>query len=175
MLKFNFSLTLPFSNRVDYTDILIEVRKIVRALNLESKRIQKEFGISIPQLLCLNYLRYCKDFQTTHKELTRFLHLNSSTVTGIINRLEKKGFIARLPKREDKRVTYVTLTSSGSKLLEQAPDLLHERLAKSLSDLPEAKVDNIRDSLKLLTAALGIEKVDASPLFTIQDPISSEE
>ena len=160
---------------MDYTDILIEVRKIVRALDLESKRIQKEFGISIPQLLCLNFLNQSNGNQNTHREITRFLHLNSSTVTGIINRLEKKGLIARLPKRDDKRVTFVTLTSNGSKLLKNVPDLLHEKLSKSLVNLPEEDIAQIRESLKLLNSTLGIEDVDASPLMTIEEPISPQE
>ena len=71
-------------------DILIKIRKIVRSLNLESKAIQKDFGLSITQLLCLSHLEKTPNYQTTHKELMELLSLNSSTVTGIINRLEKK-------------------------------------------------------------------------------------
>lgn len=157
---------------MDYTEILVEVRKIVRAINIESKRIQKEFGISIPQLLCLNHIKNCRDHQSTHRNITRFLNLNSSTATGIINRLEKKGLIARLPKRDDKRVTYVTLTSAGSKLLNQTPHLLHDKLAQRLADLPPDKINEIRQSLTLLTKALGIQGMDASPLITLEEPIS---
>jgi len=75
---------------MNYTDILIHIRKIVRALNLESKRIQKEYGISIPQMLCLIFLAGCKDSRSTHKAVADYLNLNKSTVTGIIGRLEKK-------------------------------------------------------------------------------------
>jgi DNA-binding MarR family transcriptional regulator len=159
---------------VNYLDVLIDVRRIVRSINLESKRIQKDFGISIPQLLCLGYLSRCEDYQSTHRELTKFLHLNSSTVTGIVNRLEKKGFIARLPKKQDKRVTYVALTSLGYKVLEETPDLLHEKLAKKLTDLPDEKVETIKASLQLLISALGISDVDASPVITIEDSLLPE-
>jgi DNA-binding MarR family transcriptional regulator len=159
---------------MNYLDVLIDVRRIVRSINLESKRIQKDFGISIPQLLCLGYLSRCEGYQSTHRDLTRFLHLNSSTVTGIINRLEKKGFIARLPKKQDKRVTYIALTSLGYKVLEETPDLLHEKLAKRLTDLPDEKVEMIKDSLQLLIGALGISDLDASPVITIEDSLQSD-
>lgn len=159
---------------MNYTDILIHIRKIVRALNLESKRIQKEFGISIPQLLCLEYLSKREDFKATHKEVARFLNLNSSTVTGIISRLEKKNLVARLPKSGDKRITFITLTSSGFRLLDNAPDLMHQQLAEKLPRLPDNTLQEIDRSLKILVDSLGIEKTDASPLFTIEDPIESK-
>ena len=47
-----------------YTEILTDIRKIVRSINLESKRIQKDFGVSIPQLLCLSYLSSCEGYQS---------------------------------------------------------------------------------------------------------------
>ena len=40
-----------------YADLMISIRKIVRAVNLESKRIEKNHGLSIPQLLTLKFLK----------------------------------------------------------------------------------------------------------------------
>lgn len=152
-------------------EIIRDIRKIVRSINLESKRIQKDFGISIPQLLCLEHLTKSEGYQTTHRNLTRLLHLNSSTVTGIINRLEKKGLVARLPKKDDRRITNIALTSAGYALINQTPDLLHEKLNQRLQKLPSAKTEAIRDALKTLVEALDIADLDASPVITIEDPI----
>jgi len=160
---------------MNYTEILIHIRKIVRALNLESKRIQKEFGISIPQMLCLQYLSECPDFKATHKEVAGFLNLNSSTVTGIISRLEKKNLVARLPKSGDLRITYISLTGVGFKLLDKSPDLMHRQLAKKLPALPEKTLSEIDHSLKVLIGCLDIDQTDASPMFTIDDPIESKQ
>lgn len=159
----------------DYKDIIIDIRKIVRSINLESKRILREFGISIPQLLCLGYLKTRENYLSTHKELTEYLNLNSSTVTGIINRLEKKGYIARLPKQGDKRVTYLALTSTGATVLEKTPDLLHEKLSRGLATLRGDEVDQLKASLNLLIEALDIRGLDASPLLVIEDPISPQD
>ena len=158
-----------------YIDILTDIRKILRSINLESKRIQKDFGISIPQLLCLSYLKSCEGYQLTHKELTKYLNLNSSTVTGIINRLEKKGFVARLPKKNDKRITNIALTSLGYQVLEDSPDLLHDKLSKELSNYPQEKVAAIKESMTLLIAALGIADMEASPVITMEEPIAPAE
>lgn len=157
---------------VDYKDIIIDVRKIVRSINLESKRIQKDYGISIPQLLCLTFLSKQEAFQTTQRELTEYLNLNSSTVTGIINRLEKKGLIAKLPKKGDKRLNNIALTSLGYKIIQTRPDVLHEKLSTNLQKLPEQRIDQIKASLDLLIEVLDIRDVDASPLFIAEDPNS---
>ncbi|KRO66753.1 MAG: hypothetical protein ABR84_00460 [Cryomorphaceae bacterium BACL21 MAG-121220-bin10] len=74
---------LPKANVLDYTDILINIRKIIRSINLESKRIDKQYGISIPQYLCLNFLNTREIFRATAKEISIHLNLNASTVSGL--------------------------------------------------------------------------------------------
>ena len=155
---------------MDYKEIITDIRRILRSINLESKRIQKDFGVSIPQLLCLIHLGKQKDFQATHKELREYLNLNSSTVTGIINRLEKKGLIARLPKTGDRRTTYVALTSAGYKLLKDTPNLLQDKLAGNLRRLSSEQIAHIQQALAMLIEVMEIRDVDASPLLTVEDP-----
>jgi len=152
-------------------EILIKIRKIVRSINLESKKIQKDYGISIPQLLCLDRLRKSPSFQSTHGDLMQFLSLNSSTVTGIINRLENKGYVARLPREGDKRVTPVVITSRGVKLLDNIPNVLHEKLANYLESLPESKMKMIQQSLDMIISSMQIEELDASPMLTSDEPL----
>lgn len=154
------------------TDILIKIRKIVRSINLESKKIHKDYGVSIPQILCLNYLKNSPGFQATQKEICSFLNLNPSTVTGIINRLENKGFIARLPKKDDRRKTSIVLTSRSSVLLKRIPPLMHERLSENLQALSPADAEKINEALDLLIDYFDIENIDASPLITFEDEIA---
>ena len=104
--------------------------------------------------------------------LCNYLNLNSSTVTGIIDRLEKKGLVARLPKKEDKRTTYIALTSLGAKLLEKIPALLHERLSVKLEKLPKEKINELDEALNVLIHYLDISDVEASPMITIEDSLS---
>ncbi len=151
---------------MDTTEILIKIRKIVRSVDIESKKIQKEYGVSIPQVLCLNFLHESPNYQSTQGKLRNFLNLNSSTVSGIINRLEKKGFLARLPKSGDKRVVNIALTSSGDELLSKIPPLLHDRLSEKLQSLDQNKLNSVEESLNILVTLLDIEQIDASPLIT---------
>ena len=159
---------------MDTTEILITIRKIVRSINLESKRVQKEYGVSIPQVLCLSYLHASRNFQSTQGEIRQFLNLNSSTVSGIIDRLENKGFLARLPKQGDKRVVNIALTSKGSSLLQQIPPLLHDQLSEKLQSLQQQKLEQIQESLHILVSLLDIGKIEASPMLTIEEPIHDD-
>lgn len=156
---------------MEYTDVLINIRKIIRSINLESKRIQKEYGISIPQYLCLNCLNERGDFRATAKEIGENLNLNPSTISGIIHRLEKKGYIAKLPHEGDKRSSYIYLTALGQQVARSIPNLLHEKLTQKLKDLPEEDLKKVQDSLTILVEFMGVEDVDASPLITPGDQI----
>ena len=154
--------------------IIIKIRKIVRSINLESKKIQKDFGISIPQLLCLEKLKNNTGHRATHGEVMKFLSLNSSTVTGIINRLELKGYVARLPSPIDRRVTHIALTEAGLKLLDNAPNILHDKLAAYLDTLPDDSRSMIVRALDMIIQSMEIENIDASPLLTIEEPIDDK-
>jgi len=153
-------------NSHKYSEIMISVRKIVRAINLESKRVEKNFGISIPQLLTLKYLKEKPDYKTTMRSLREFLSLNASTVTGIVSRLETKGFIARLPDPSDKRSTPIVLTSKGDDLIKKTNLSLHEKISKNLEALNEEEYSAIVESFQTIINFLNIEDLDASPIIT---------
>jgi len=156
------------------TDILIKIRKIVRSVDIESKKIQKDYGVSIPQVLCLNFLHESPNFQSTQGEIRKFLNLNPSTVSGIINRLEKKGYLARLPKVGDKRVVNIALTSSGDELLRKVPSLLHEQLSNKLHQLSGDELVTVQQGLDILVKILEIEKIEASPMITAGEEVGEK-
>jgi hypothetical protein len=60
---------------MDSTEIIMKIRKIVRSINLESKKIEKEYGVSIPQVLCLGFLRESRKFQAGQGDIKNFLIL----------------------------------------------------------------------------------------------------
>lgn len=153
----------------EFTEVLINLRKIVRSVNLESKRIQKEFGVSIPQLLCLHYLATKPGFQSTMTGIAAYMNLNLSSVTGIVSRLEKKHLLAKLPKSGDKRITIVSLTASGMKLIDKSPELMHQQLSNKLSALSDDQIASLKESLQLLVQSFDLSEETASPLITMDD------
>jgi DNA-binding MarR family transcriptional regulator len=152
-----------------FIDILIKLRKIVRSVNLESKRVEKEQGVSIPQLLCLQFLAEQEDYRTNAAKLKTFLNLNASTISGILRRLEKKGLVAKLPKTTDKRVTLISLTASGMELIQTAPITFQQKLSKKLQALPPEKLQTIIDGIDILTSIMEVDEVDASPIITSEE------
>ena len=156
---------------MESTEILIKIRKIVRSINLKTKKIQKEYGVSIPQVLCLQYLRDSINYQAGQGEIRKFLNLNASTASGIINRLENKGLVARLPKSGDKRVVTIALTSKGDQLMQKMPSLLHERLSEKMIKLDDSTLEGIKSSLELLVNILEIDDVEAFPLISNDDTL----
>ena len=152
-----------------FIDILIKLRKIVRSVNLESKRVEKEQGVSIPQLLCLQFLAEQEDYRTNASKLKIFLNLNASTISGILKRLEKKGLVAKLPKDTDKRVTLISLTANGMELIKSAPITFQEKLSKKLQALPPEKLQTIIDGIDILTNIMEVDEIDASPIITSEE------
>ena len=103
------------------------------------------------------------------------LSLNSSTVTGIINRLEKNDLVKRLPKSGDKRVTYIGITPKGSEVVLQAPDILHDQLATKIKALPRSTQRKIKDALSIIVEAMEIEEIEAAPLIALNDPLDTSQ
>lgn len=155
-------------------ELMIRIRKIVRAIHLESKKIQKDYGVSIPQLLCLQYLDSKEDKQAKLKEAASFLHLNSSTVSGIIDRLEARALAVRLPKQGDRRTTLIALTSKGEKVLKSTPTLLQDRLNQHLLSASESDIAAQIAALDQIIAMLGIENVEAAPMLAAQSDLGKD-
>lgn len=151
---------LQLSKGMNYAEILINIRKISRAVNLESKRLEKEYGISIPQLLTLSFLREQEHFQASHKAIKDFLKLNASTVTGIISRLEKKSMVAKLPPLNDKRVSLITLTAKGAELLDDVPYPLHHQISERLNALSPEKLTQLNDAFQSINDILKIDSLE---------------
>ena len=152
-----------------YLEIIIKLRKIIRSINLESKRIEKQYGISIPQLLVLQYLSEQIDYKASARDIKVNIHLNASTVSGIINRLEHKSLVARLPKPNDKRVSFISLTAKGAELLKDSPTTLQEKLTRRLKNLTSAQIDQLDSHIDLLIEIMDVNDIDAAPLLTIAE------
>jgi len=141
----------------------------VRSVNLESKRVDKELGVSIPQLLCLQFLAEQDKFRANASKLKGFLNLNASTITGIISRLEKKNLVVKLPKSIDKRITLISLTAKGKELLQNAPITFQQKLSEKLQALPPEKLKTIIEGIDLLAELMEVDEIDALPIITSEE------
>jgi len=147
-------------------EILSDLRRIIRSVNLEAKRVEREFGVSIPQYLCLQHLNEQPEFTASMKEIKDVLQLNASTATGIVQRLERGGYVAKLPKRDDKRKSLIVLTERGAEVVKRNPQILHERLLERLQELGPKEYANLRSAFRVIIEFLEIERIDAAPIVT---------
>jgi DNA-binding MarR family transcriptional regulator len=126
--------------------ILNALRRISRAVDLYSRKLNVEFGLTTPQLLCLEAL--ARTNSMILRDLARAVNLGESTVNGIVDRLEAKGLLTRMRSREDRRKVYLEITEKGRKIMEKTPPLLQDKLAHSLSGLRDAEKQRITETLE---------------------------
>jgi len=90
---------------------ILQIRQLSRFLDKYSKYLDNHYNITLPQLLCLHEISENEEINLS--KLTKQLNLNNSAVTGIIDRLESKGFVKRIKKGTDRRTIYIELTEAG--------------------------------------------------------------
>ena len=115
------------------TDIVKSIRRLVRAEYLDSQKMSKQYGLTGPQSLVLRLL--IKKGALSSADLSRQMYVTPSNITGIIDRLEKKGLVERIRQQSDRRVALITLTQSGQKLGKTIPDPIEKKIVNQLSDL----------------------------------------
>ena len=86
--------------------------------------------------------------------------IKSSTVTGIIDRLEQKGLVKRLRNSPDRRVITIELTETGKKLARDAPPPIQQKIVDGLKRLSEAETDQIVLGLTKLTNMLDVQDLE---------------
>ena len=126
-------------------NIVDSIRRLVRAVYLDSQKMSKQYGLTGPQSSVLRNL--VNDGPMSSADLSRMLYVTPANITGIIDRLEIKGLVKRIKKQGDRRVALITLTESGQQLGRSIPDPIINLFISELGDL-EA------EHLKLLAGAM---------------------
>jgi DNA-binding MarR family transcriptional regulator len=143
--------------------ILTALRRVARAIDLHSRRLAQEFGLTGPQIVLLRKL---VEMGETHvAELAENISLSHATVTDILNRLEKRGLIARTRSLTDRRRVMVTVTEQASTLLQQSPPLLQEQFSAQLARLQDWELAQILSVLQRVALMMDARQVDASPVL----------
>ncbi|MBW1913136.1 MAG: MarR family transcriptional regulator [Deltaproteobacteria bacterium] len=96
-------------------EIIYSIRRLMQAGELYTKELNKIYNVSSAQLNCL--LGLYENGSLSPSQIAKHILVNSSTVTGIIDRLEHKGLVRRLRVSQDRRVITVELTKSRRLLM----------------------------------------------------------
>ncbi len=128
------------------------VRRLVQAGDLYSKELSKRHQVSQPQLSVLLALKEYGPLSLS--KLAKYILVKPSTVTGIVDRLEQKGFVKRERSSSDRRVIQITLTESGRNLASSAPPPIPSPIVQGLEKISPADRRLIVRSLATLVAML---------------------
>ncbi len=85
------------------------------------------------------------------------MYLHTSTISGIVDRLESAGYLVRHRSDEDRRVVRLQLTDKGKKTISQAPKSGFGTMVQELEKLPDQELQSIRTSLQTLSRMMRIE------------------
>ncbi|MFQ5511614.1 MAG: MarR family winged helix-turn-helix transcriptional regulator [Candidatus Krumholzibacteriia bacterium] len=143
--------------------ILQALRKIIRGVDIHSRKLVGTHDITAPQLICL--ITVAQDGPLTLKAIAEKVFLSPSTVVGILDRLEGKGLVLRARDTRDRRLVNVTATATGRALVQHAPSPLQEGLAGALKELPEIEQATIALSLQRIVDLMEVEALDAAPML----------
>jgi DNA-binding MarR family transcriptional regulator len=132
------------------------------------ERRAAEHDLSIIQTRLLGVLR---DRKPTMHELARFLGLDKSSVTGLVDRAERRGLVARVPSATDRRAVLVSLTGEGRSFVSQAAAAFEADVSALLSRLPPRERETLaRIVSRLLVTYASDQGIDLFATATAESP-----
>lgn len=90
-------------------------------------RFFKQYDVTSSQMDLLDYLDHREQKAATQKEIVDYLQLSYATVSGLIRRLEAKGYLCRESFSEDKRANRIMLTAQAGELFEKCGEHMGAR------------------------------------------------
>jgi DNA-binding MarR family transcriptional regulator len=143
-------------------DVLIALRRIIRAVDLHSRSLVQRFGLTGPQLLVLRQIG--RD-EASVGALAKAASLSQATITGILDRLEGRGLVERRRGHNDKRQVLARATGAGKRMLQHAPRLLQDSFVVQFTSLAEWEQTQLISSLQHVVAMMEATELEASPML----------
>ena len=122
------------------------------ALQKTSKRMAATMGITGPQRLVLRIVARFPGISAG--QLAAFLHVDPSTLTGVLGRLEHAGMIRRQPDRQDGRRALFRLTAKGRRLDDTTSGTVESAVRTALDQVANTELDAAKTVLRKLTESL---------------------
>ena len=145
------------------SETMQSLRRIFKAIQDYSQEVSKKFGITGPQLWALKTLS--TEGSLSVGDLSKKMYLHPSTVTGVVDRLEKKGYVVRDRGQKDRRVVKVQLTLKGRRLVKKAPNPIQGKMVHGLRKLEGKELNSIYDSFQKLVEIMEVQNVKATFFF----------
>lgn len=156
-------------------EIIVAIRRIIRAVDIHSRGLIRDFSITTPQLLVLKTIQ--ERGEETAAGLSQETSISQPTLTGIVRRLHERGFIERRRSDEDRRKVLLRLTPKAEAVMASAPSPLQDAFLERYARLPQWEQTQLLASLQRVVAMMEAGALDASPLLTTEslDPGSDSD
>jgi DNA-binding MarR family transcriptional regulator len=152
------------SDELDITEnILIALRRVIRAIDRHSRNLVQSHGLTGPQALLLKEI--VRNNKMTGSELAKRVSLSQATVTDVVKRLESRGLLEKSRDPVDKRKIILRGTARGEALVRQSVPLLQERFQARLSELRDWEQTQLLSSLQRIAEMMDAEDLDAAPML----------
>ena len=155
---------LQKSDMVD--EVLVSLKRIIRAIDLHSKKLVANYGITGPQALVLKRIIQYK--KVPSGILARDVNLSHATVTSILDRLEKQHYITRSASQDDKRKVLIEPTEQAIKIFKNAPPLLQEEFISAFNKLDDWEQTLMISTLQRIGAMMDAKNISAPPLLATE-------
>lgn len=155
----------------DYDEILVALRRLMRAADIHSQKLMREVGLTTPQLLVMQAIK--TDGKPATSALAKHIVVSQATVTRIVDRLEHAGLVRREKSSSDKRVVNVSLTDAGKAKLEAAPEPLQSEFLKEFRKLDDWEQHMLKAALLRIAKMMDAEGIDASPILQVGDIVET--
>lgn len=154
----------------DQLRLLKPIRRIVHAIDMRSRALERLTGLTIPQVVLLNAVADLGEVTTA--TLANHADLSPATVVVILDKLEARGLIERYRSRADRRVVHARLTSLGLEKLNTAPPLLDGGFLERFGTLSQKERQVLADALARFASLMlphvpGVEKSGNGQRFPI--------
>ena len=156
-------MTLERDRGRTVSEIMQSLRRVFRAIHEYYRDVSERFGITGPQLWALKTISHNGTLSQT--ELSEKMYLHPSTITGVVDRLERKGYVIRDRNHIDRRVVRVQLTPEGKALVKKAPNPIQGKMIYGLRNLRKEELNSICTSLQKLVALMEAQNVKARFFF----------
>ena len=148
---------------VAISEIMQSLRRIFKAIQDYSQEVSQKFGITGPQLWALKTISTSGSLPLG--QLSKRMYLHPSTITGVVDRLEKKGYVARDRVLKDRRIVMVKLTPKGKSTVSKAPNPIQGKMVYGLNKLKQKNLNSIYDAVEKLVEIAEAQNVNATFFF----------
>ena len=134
----------------------IEIFKVLKQIMAEMKQSVhqefKELNITGPQVMLVGALIHHGEMKMT--DISESMGLTNSTISGIVDRLEKQGFVERIRSNEDRRVVFVKVTDEFRENAKHLFSQVEKKFETIVNEASSEEIDKIFEGINLLRGLL---------------------